>query len=525
MKPKSDEQFELIDPGWQQSAVATGQIRAPEPSPEGRIRSGRLAGLSMWQAIFVLSWPILVESFLQSLVGLVDTALAAGISEAATDAIGAAAYFLWLFNLVGMALGVGATAIISRSVAKGRLAVAGAAVGQATLASLAAGIIVAVIIWLIAPLIASWLNLDGVAATGAIQYLRISAFGVPAFTFLAIGIASCRGAGDAMKPLMTMVAVNAINIVSSFILSGVDIARTTVGPGGELQTNILLENPFGFDKGIVGIAYGTLIAWLSSAVIMSLILLRGTHGVRLRPGRLRPHWHTMRRLVRVGMPNYFETLGMWLGNYLILLMVGWMNIPGMLGAHVVAVRIEAFSFLPGFAMGMAAATLAGQYLGAGSPRLARLAVLRCTGVAVGIMFLFGLAFLTVPRQIVGLFSRQELHMEVTPQLLLVCGFIQVPFALAITIRAALRGAGDTRVAMMITWLSTYAVRLPLAWLFSGLDLPLPGGGVLANPAPLRAIGIDEPLVGLWIGLCTEIVIRCLAFVARFLHGGWTRIRV
>ncbi|HBS29934.1 MAG TPA: hypothetical protein DEB06_10920, partial [Phycisphaerales bacterium] len=159
--------------------------------------------------------------------------------------------------------------------------------------------------------------------------------------------------------------------------------------GGKVTRRVLVHNPFDFDWGVRGVAWGTFIAWIVGGVMITVMLARGSHGVRLRARRLRPHWHTLRRLVRVGMPNFLETLGMWFGNFLVVLFVGWMAIPGALGAHIVTIRIEAFSFLPGFAMSLAAATLAGQYLGAGSPRLARVAVNRCMLVAGAFMGVVG----------------------------------------------------------------------------------------------------------------------------------------
>ncbi len=84
-------------------------------TPDGRLKSGRLAGLSMRRAIWTLYWPIVLESLLASLVGMTDTYLSAQISVHATDAIGGASYLLWFIGLVVMAVGVGATALISRS--------------------------------------------------------------------------------------------------------------------------------------------------------------------------------------------------------------------------------------------------------------------------------------------------------------------------------------------------------------------------------------------------------------------------
>ncbi|TVQ31280.1 MAG: MATE family efflux transporter [Phycisphaeraceae bacterium] len=502
---------------------ASGKPGVATLRPDAPIRSGRLAGLTMWQAIFVLSWPILVESFMASLVGFVDTLLSAAISVAATDAIGGASYIMWFLNLIGLALGVGATAMISRAIGKGRRAVADATTGQTMLLAFTLGAVVAAIVFALAPEISRMLQLEGEAQESFIVYLRICALGVPALGVFGSGAACCRGAGDSLRPLIIMVIVNAVNIVVSWVLCGVDIAVSRMDETGEFVSRTIIANPFGFDMGIRGIAIGTLTAWIAGGLIVLWWLVRGSSGVRLKKSRLKPHWITMRRLIRVGLPNFIETFGMWFGNFLILLFVGWMAAPGLLGAHIVAIRVEAFSFLPGFAMGLAAATLAGQYIGAGAPHLARIAILRCTAIAAGLMGLFGVAFMLFPNKIVGLFSQQPEHMELAPPIIFIAGMVQIPFAIMLVLRTGMRGAGDTKVAMILTWTATYGIRLPLAYALCGVDIILPGwlgGGVIVNPFPF-----DYGLYGLWIGLCLEIVIRAMLFGGRFLHGGWSRVKV
>jgi Na+-driven multidrug efflux pump len=49
------------------------------------------------------------------------------------------------------------------------------------------------------------------------------------------------------------------------------------------------------------------------------------------------------------------------------------------------------------------------------------------------------------------------------------------------------------------------LRLPLAWLLG--------------------VKLGKGLTGIWIGLCTELAVRGLLFLARFLHGGWARVKV
>lgn len=497
---------------------------ASDVAPDGRIASGKLAGLTMGSAIVVLSWPILIESFLNTLVGLTDTVLAAGLAEgrAATDAVGAASYIIWFIGLVVMAISIGATALVSRAVGAGRLAVANAAVGQTLLLAIASGILVGAMIALVAKPIAVLYQMDERAAHDFVSYLRIVSIGVPMLSVTFCGIACIRGAGDNIGPMLAMIVINVVNIAASWALSGVDITRAVL-VDGEIQRRIILQNPFSFDMELAGIAAGTVIAQTVGALLVVGMLLRGSGGVRLIRRRLRPHMHTMARLLRIGFPNFLETLGMWAGNFAVILIVGALGSPGLLGAHIVTIRIEAISFLPGFSMGVAAATLAGQYLGAGRPDLARKTVLICTIIASIFMGIMGALFVIIPKQITGLFTPLPEHLEIVPTLLIITGLAQVPFAISIVLRQGMRGAGDTRAVMWITWITTYGIRLPLVYILSGVEIPLPawaGGGVIPSP-----LGLEPSLARLWIGLCIEVGLRALFFWTRYAGDKWTQQRV
>lgn len=514
------------------SALAADVPETAARTNDGRIRSGRLAGLTMWSAIFVLAWPILAESLLSSLVGLTDTYLSAQVSVAATDAIGGASYVMWFVGLIAMALGIGATAIISRAVGAGRMATANAATGQTLLLGLVGGTIVGVFVALIAPALGSMLGMSDAAHEAFVTFMRIICVGAPGITMMGAALACARGSGDSLRPLISMVAVNIVNMVVSFALSGVDLSRTLI-VNGEQVTRVVLNNQFGLDMGVAGIAWGTVIGDYVGLAVILWMLSAGWTGVRLKLKRLVPHRAMMARLIRVGIPSFLETLGMWVGNFLVIMIVGHLAKSGaagaseagegILGSHIVAIRIESFSYLPGFAMGTAAATLVGQYLGAGSPRLAKKAVNRCLKMTVIAMGLFGAMLCIFPTTITGLVTTQPEHMAIVPNLLFITGLVQVPFGVSIILRSALRGAGDVKPVLMITWACTYGVRLPLVYLLSGVTITMPGwlgGGVIAHPLFDRA-----SLSMLWVALCVEIVVRGAAFFWRFRDEGWMRVRV
>jgi putative MATE family efflux protein len=486
----------------------------------GVIKSGRLAGLSMNHAIFVASWPVLCESILNSTIALVDTVLASKISIQAADAVGGASYMVWFIGLITMAIGVGATALIARSMGAGKLAVARGALGQAILLAAIGGVFTAVLLASLAGPIASLLSLKGQAREDIITYLRAYSLGVPFSTILFAGTACARGMGDTIRPLMTMIVVNIVNLFAAWLLA--------------LQLNL----------GVLGIGLGTAIAHAVGAGVVLYFHIKGTGGVSLTMRWLRPHRTTLSRLVRLGLPNFAETFGMWFVNMLIILMVGSMSASavingglgtaaavaadagGLLGAHSWAIRIEAYSFLPGFSMGLAASALAGQYLGAGAPELARRAAIKCAAIACVIMGFAGIVLAVAGDPVVRALTPQAVHVQIVPQLLWITGLVQVPFAIAIVLRSAMHGAGDVRAVMIMTWVSQWGLRLPLAYAISGVDIHVPSwlagraDMIIENPFPF-----DLGLRGLWIGLCIEICIRAMIYAGRFIHGGWMLARV
>ena len=146
---------------------------------------------------------------------MTDTYIAAQLGEAQTDAIGVAAYFNWFVGLIGMSLGVGATAVISRSVGKGRLAAAGAALAQTLLLAVVLGILGGLLLFVASSAIAAGMGLNPDAREAFVVYMRITALSVPFSAVLFSGIACARGAGDSIRPLHAMIVVNAVNLVAA----------------------------------------------------------------------------------------------------------------------------------------------------------------------------------------------------------------------------------------------------------------------------------------------------------------------
>ena len=71
---------------------------------------------SQWMTILILAWPIFLEQVLTSLVQAVDTAMVGSMGAVATTSVSISQSPNMLVNGVVMALGVGFTSMIARSV-------------------------------------------------------------------------------------------------------------------------------------------------------------------------------------------------------------------------------------------------------------------------------------------------------------------------------------------------------------------------------------------------------------------------
>ncbi len=489
---------------------------------DGRIRAGKLAGKTMWAAIFTVSVPVLMQQFMQACVGLVDKLLAGNLPKEivvdALDGIGIGTFVGWFIMIAMTGLGVGGQAIIARAMGSGDRREASAALGQSVVLSLVWGAIIGVIMWFSATALANIAGLSPGATHWCEVYVRAISLGMPFCGLMSVGTMCLHGAGEATKPFQIAVLVNVVNTVGAWCIAGVDLhfGATT------------LHNPMPHDPaiwGVFGIGAGAAVCYCFGGLATLFVLVRGVKDLRLEWWSLAPNPVMAWRIIRVGIPNFLEGLAMWAVQLIVMHFIGMTAgttradgtiapesevadggaKAGLVGAHTIAVQWESFSFLPGFAMGTAAGAVAGQYLGAGNARLARKAIWACTFVGMGIMGSLGVVFMTCGTFLTSLISNEPIHLALVPKCLFTCGMVQLFFALAMVVRNGLRGVGDTMWLLFITMFSCYLIRLPLAYYF-GVHLGL-------------------GLAGIWIGLCSELVTRGLFFLARFVWGDWARVKV
>ena len=455
-------------------------------------RTARILGGPLGLTVFSLAWPPLGEQLLNSAVSFVDIWLAGHLPEsvdadavAVTTAVGFAAYVSWLGSMVATLIGIGTGALVSRFWGSGRRRAAGLVMNRSVALSFVLGSAFAGLIAWQAEAIARLLADDDLVLETTVRFLRLETLGYPALTIGLIAAAALRGAGDMLTPLLILIGINAVNCVTSFWLSLVGL------PGG---------GPLGAD----GIVAGTVVArWAGAAAILAF-LATGRSGLRLDPRQWKLWGPTVRRVVRIGAPAAMDSMVFWTGQMLFLWIIAQVG-EAALAAHFVDIRIESLTYLSATAFGAAAATLIGQNLGAKHDARARrgghVAALQAVAFAVGVSVLFILA---ADRVLAVMTDSEDVRAAALPPLRLV-GWFQVPLAMSIVYVAALRGAGQTRLPVLITATTTYAVRLPLAWLL--------------------AVEWGYGLTGAWAAMCADMLLRGVFAWGLYSRLRWERTRV
>jgi putative MATE family efflux protein len=451
-----------------------------EEAPVPSARAAELARLSPSRAALELAWPGIIEQSLSALGTAAVFAFVGQLGATATAGVGAAGNFLFLMFPVWRSLAIGTIAVVSRRMGEGRVAEAADATRQSLLLGAIAGVLFgAFFIVFSAPLLRLLGANDEIVAIGA-PFLAVVGGVNGAATIWLIGTSAMRAAGDTRTPMFLSVAGIIVSVAFAYLFINV----LGIGP--------------------MGSAYASSIAWVLGMSAMLVLLWRGVAGLRIAGGPWRLSRATIRLLFGISLPSAAESATFSFGILALSGLVFRLSTEDV-AAHQIIGQIETFSFFPCIGFSMAASALVGQALGMGDPERARGTGWAAAGMALAWGTAAGIAFIVVPSFLLGLFTISGAVVIAGIGALAVVGLGQPAQALIFALSGALRGAGDTRYPLVVTFVNWFLVRLPLAY-------------VLAFPLGLG-------LTGIWLGVTVDYFVRAALFAVRFRSGAWTKVKV
>ena len=429
--------------------------------------------------LFKLAWPLVAGNLLQTAYNLADIFWVGRVSAEAVAAVALMFPTSWMFVSVAMGLTAAANAVVSQHIGAGNERAAQRAVGQTVLLAVAVATALAIAGYLARRPLLALIGAHGTVFRIAVAYIEVIFLAIP-FTFLFFVFrAVLRAAGDT-KTAMWLVAVSAgLNIVIDpvFILGW--------GPVPAM--------------GARGAAVATLLARIVAAAAGIYILLDGGWGIRLRVSDLLPDRDVLRRLVAVGYPATFDGLARSVAAVAFAGLVARFGaIPT--AAYGIGLRYMSVSWTVSGAVGQAAATGVGQNLGARTPDRAAEVTWKGTGATMAVLFAVGGLLFAFPAEAMRIFiDDPAVVAEGVTFLRVIAPFLAFLGGLMV-VQGGFRGAGDTRVAFVLSLLSRWVFRIPVAFLL--------------------AYTLAWEAYGLWWSLSLSGILSFFVGVIWFLLGNW-----
>jgi len=401
---------------------------------------------SIWRHLLVFSWPMFVGNLFQSLYNTVDSFWVGRYLGA--DALGAVSVsFPAIFALVSLIMGL--TMATTTLVAQYR----GARQDDQVRRTVANSVLLIVVLGLASTVVGyvfrfSLLRLmrtpEEILEPAAL-YLGVFSVGlVPMFLYNSLS-AVLRGLGDSRTPLRFLIYATVVNIILDplFILG--------LGPVPAM--------------GVAGAAWATVLAQLLSAVLSVYYIGRVTDLFPQVRSQWKPDGMLLRRLVAIGVPAGLQTSVVAFSEAILMVIINTFGTDVVAGFSA-AIRIDQFAFLPALSIGLAVTALVGQNLGAGKQERVREIVRSSSWLTVAITGAATVVFLAWPEPLVRIFTGEPPVVAEGARYLRIVGLSFVPLGLIFVLGGVLRGAGDTMATMVITFLTMWVARLPVAWYLS-----------------------------------------------------------
>jgi MATE family multidrug resistance protein len=435
--------------------------------------------------VWKLAYPVVITMASMSIMGVVDTLFMKWVGTAEQGAAGLGATLAWTLMSFFNGTITGISTFVAQFFGAKKYEDCGKVTWQSFYWVLFSTVMTIGIVLPLSGLLVEAIGSSPAVTKHSSDYLDIRLYGC-IFVFINFAIVGFfRGIGDTRTPMIITLIVNILNVGVSYLL---------------------VFGVWGFPKlGLVGAALGTVISQAIASGIYIYYFVKPKQHQKYQTRIFQSFDLALaKRLLSVGAP-----IGLWW----ILQMAGWTVFTvfistlgdASLAGHSIVRRLMHLSFLPGAAVGVAATTLVGQYIGAKDIPSAEKSAQTAIKIGMMIMGSMGILFFLLRYQLAALFSKDPAVIEIAATLFIFAAIIELFDAVGTISGGAIRGAGDTRWPMYLS--------LCLSWFFF-----VPSIFILGNV-------LGYGLYGCWLGSVVYIFLQGMLMFGRFRSGRWKCIKI
>lgn len=435
------------------------------------------------KALTALILPLIIEQFLAVLVGMADSIMIASVGEAAVSGVSLVdQVMLLIINLFG-ALATGGAVVAGQYLGRKNPEEADKAANQLIwfVTILAVGVMGLVYLGKNMILQGVFGQIEPDVMEYANTYLLIVTASVPFIALYNGGAAIFRTMGNSKITMTVSLIMNAINVVGNAILI------------------------YGFHCGVEGVAIPTLVSRMTAAILITVLLLNEKQVLHLQKTlRYRPEKETIKKILKIGIPNGLENSMFQLGKVLVLSLVSTFGTYAI-AANAVCNVLASFQILPGMALSLAVTSVISRCVGAKDYEQVSYYTKKLLAISYISMFVTTIVICVALPFIMDVYNLSPETAKVAEEIMIFhsvsCVLIWTP---AFTLPSVLRATGDAKTCMLIS--------IPCMWIFRiGFSYIL---------GKYFGMGV----FGVWVAMVIDWVVRVIFFVLRYCRGKWKTIR-
>ncbi len=430
-------------------------------------------------SLLSLAIPILVEQVLRNFLGTVNVFMLGNYSDSAVAAVGVANQIMSVVLVTFTMISSGSAVVINQSLGARKDKEAGLISMNAIGISILLGGVVSLFLIVMAVPILNLMGLEQDLIGGAAIYLQWAGGASVMISVSSTISILFRCYGNAKIPMIVVMIINVINVLGNYLV---------------------IFRPFPFIlEGIEGVGIIRFISETAGALLLVLLLVRAKFSCFRLINLWKIKLRTLRQIVSIGFMSGAEGISYMLSQ---VVTTGFLTAFGAaaLSAKVYVNTVDYYAYVIGMSIGQAAQVIAGQMMGAGKLDEAYRFIKRkwrtvflCNAVISTLIFIFH-------RPIMGLFTSSEEIISISMPLFALCIAINIGRSLNHSFNYGLRASGYVFWPMIIAVCSIWLVNCGLGYVFS--------------------IPCQLGIVGLWIGMAADDVLRGLATMGIWLSRKW-----